>query len=119
MVQQAVHRFGGTTFYNNNIDLFARVGEQRFLIEAKSITTPRVVVDRMRYGIGQLADYAYRYEALAGTSQRVLAFASPPPREFSWISAILENEHIAFIATHGERVMPLNTMAHELPFVER
>lgn len=118
VVQQSVHRLGGTTFYNNNIDLLARMGEGRFLIEAKSITSPRVVVDRMRYGIGQLADYAYRYEPLVGGAQRVLAFASPPQRETAWVSAVLENERIAFIAAYGDRVMALNAMAEGLPFVE-
>lgn len=108
---------GGTTFYNNNIDLLARIGEQRFLIEAKSVTAPRVVVDRMRYGLGQLADYSYRYESLVGESRRVLAFASPPPRENAWIAAVLENEHVAFVATHGEHVLALNTAAEDLPFV--
>jgi hypothetical protein len=118
IVQQAVLRHGGTTFYNNNIDLLARIGESRFLIEAKSISGPRVVVDRMRYGIGQLADYAYRYEPLAGTAQRVLLFASAPDREVAWISAVLENERVAFVATRGNQVMPLNAIAQSLPFVE-
>ncbi|GAC1658137.1 MAG: hypothetical protein NVS4B13_00580 [Candidatus Elarobacter sp.] len=118
IVQRSVQRLGGATFYNNNIDLLARIGEYRFLIEAKSITSQSVVVDRMRYGIGQLADYAYRYEPLIGAAQRVLAFASPPQRETAWVSAILENERIALIATHGDRVMPLNAIAEHLPFVE-
>lgn len=117
VVQRAVKRLGGITFYNNNIDLFARVGDKRFLIEAKSITTSRVVVDRMRYGIGQLADYAYRYEAQTGGARRVLAFASPPPREVTWISAVLENERIAFIAAYDDHVMALNAIAEDLPFV--
>ena len=118
IVQRAVHRLGGTTFYNNNIDLLARIAEDRFLIEAKSITAPRVVVDRMRYGIGQLADYAYRYETQIGGAQRVLAFASPPPREVGWIGEILDHEHVAFIATHGDRVIPLNARAQSLPFAQ-
>jgi hypothetical protein len=116
IVQQSVQHVGGTTLYNNNIDLFARVGERRYLIEAKSISAPRVVVDRMRYGVGQLADYAYRYETLTGPATRVLLFATPPPREVAWISGVLENERVAFIATDGERVVALNESARELPF---
>ncbi|MGD0053409.1 MAG: hypothetical protein ABSD03_16520, partial [Vulcanimicrobiaceae bacterium] len=117
VVQRAVLKLGGTTFYNNNIDLFARVGEGRYLVEAKSISTPASVVDRMRYGIGQLADYSYRYDEQLGGARRVLAFAAQPPRELSWISSILENERIAFIATYGEHVVALNATANELPFV--
>lgn len=114
-VQRVVHRLGGTTFYNNNIDLFARLGDARLLVEAKSITAPRIVIDRMRYGIGQLADYAFRYEEIVGNAQRVLAFASPPPRETAWISSVLENEKIALIATRGESLLPLNASAEQLP----
>lgn len=113
-VQRAVQRLGGTTFYNNNIDLFARIGEERLLVEAKSITTSRVVVDRMRYGIGQLADYAFRYGDILGDPRRVLAFASRPERETAWISGVLENEHIALIATHGDGLLPLNESAERL-----
>lgn len=118
IVQNAVHRAGGATFFNNNIDLYARIGEERYLIEAKSVNSPTVVVDRMRYGIGQLADYSYRYEALTGGAQRVLAFAAPPPRDTAWISGVLEREHVAFIATRDEHVLPLNVIASHLPFVD-
>lgn len=118
IVQSAVLRGGGSTLYNNNIDLLARMGENRYLIEAKSITSPRTVVDRMRYGIGQLADYSYRYDEIVGGAQRVLAFASAPQRETAWVSAVLEHERIAFIATHGERVVALNALAEHLPFVD-
>ncbi len=118
IVQNAVLRGGGSTLYNNNIDLLARMGEARFLIEAKSVTSPRTVVDRMRYGIGQLADYSYRYDEIIGGAQRVLAFAAVPPRETAWISAVLENERVAFIATRGDRVLPLNALAERLPFVD-
>jgi hypothetical protein len=115
VVQRAVHRVGGTTFYNNNIDLLAHIGETRLLVEAKSVTAPRVVIERMRYGIGQLADYAFRYEPAVGDAQRVLAFASPPPRETAWISGVLQNESIAFIATRGDLLLPLNERAERLP----
>ena len=117
VVQRAIQRLGGATFYNNNIDLFARIGDRRFLIEAKSITTPAAVVDRMRYGIGQLADYAYRYEGQVGSAQRVLAFAEQPQRENAWISGVLQNERVAFVATRGESVVALNEHASTLPFV--
>lgn len=118
IVQRAVLRAGGTTWYNNNIDLFAAVGNERFLIEAKSVGSPTSVIDRARYGIGQLADYAYRYESQIGGSRRVLAFARAPERENAWVSGILENERIAFIAAFGDRVVPLNGRAADLPFVE-
>lgn len=119
VVQRAVHRADGTTFYNNNIDLFARIGERRFLIEAKSISKSHVAVDRMRYGLGQLADYAFRYADIASAAERVLVFASAPPREVSWISGIAENERVSFIAAHGDRILPLNARAEALPFIDR
>jgi hypothetical protein len=40
-IQKAVHRRGGITWYNNNVDLFARIGEERMLIEAKSLNSFR------------------------------------------------------------------------------
>ena len=61
---------GGSGLYNNHVDLFARLGERRFLIEAKSLPRPSVALDRMRYGVGQLMDYRVRYEAeLMGQSR--------------------------------------------------
>ncbi len=116
IILEAVRRSGGTTEYNNNIDLLAHFGEKTFLVEAKSVTSPSVVIDRMRYGIGQLADYAYRYENLIGRHQRVLAFASPPSRDVSWVSGVLEQERIAFVAAENDRVIPLNAAAQNLPF---
>jgi hypothetical protein len=118
VVQRAAHRLGGTTFYNNNIDLFVRIGDQRFLVEAKSVTNPTSIIDRTRYGIGQLADYAYRYEGVTGNATRVLALATMPDRESAWIAGILENERIAFVATRGPEVLALNACASRLPFVD-
>jgi hypothetical protein len=72
----------------------------------------------MRYGIGQLADYAYRYESDAGGAQRVLAFGSLPTAENSWIGNVLDREEIAFVCALEERIVGLNHAASELPFVE-
>jgi hypothetical protein len=119
-MQVLVHRRGGETFYNNNIDMFANVGEQRMLIEAKSVGDPRVVVDRMRYGIGQLSDYAVRYREEIGEAERVLAFGSIPTAESSWIATILQETKIAFVALDGlsDRVLPLNERARALSLFE-
>jgi len=115
-MQVLVHQRGGKTFYNNNIDMFAHIGSQRLLIEAKSVGDPRVVVDRMRYGIGQLSDYAVRYGEELGDAERVLAFGAVPPTESSWIATILQETKIAFVALDGpaERVLALNERARAL-----
>jgi hypothetical protein len=116
IIQSLVHQRGGETLYNNNVDMYATVRGQRLLIEAKSINDPRVVVDRMRYGIGQLADYAVRYRAELGDANRVLAFGAMPPPESSWISTILQESNVAFVALDNatDRVLPLNDRAHSL-----
>jgi hypothetical protein len=117
-IQTAVFRSGGETWYNNNVDLFARIGEQRFLIEAKSLNDVRSAVNRVRYGIGQLADYAYRYgEELEGP-QKVLAFAAQPPREAAWLRDVLDQERTAFVAAAKGKLEPLNATARKLPFVD-
>ena len=120
ILQALVHQHGGETLYNNNVDMYARVRGQRLLIEAKSIRDPRVVVDRMRYGIGQLADYAIRYKPELGDAERVLAFGAVPPPESAWISTILQESSVAFVALeHGaDRVVPLNDRARSLPLFD-
>jgi hypothetical protein len=114
-LQYLVHERGGDTLLNNNVDLFATVRGQRLLIEAKSINHPRVVVDRMRYGIGQLADYGVRYHGELGGAERVLAFGVIPPPESAWISTILQESGISFVALNeAGRVIPLNERARSL-----
>jgi hypothetical protein len=116
-IRKQVQKLGGSTFYNNNIDLFACVGNGRYLIEAKSLQEDGNAVGRMRYGIGQLADYGYRYEKEIGHAQRVLAFGTQPNAGDAWISNVLERENIAFVSTLGEHVVALNDMARSLPFL--
>lgn len=115
LVQQRVFERGGVTWYNNNIDLYARVGEERMLIEAKSVVDLRAAVDRMRYGIGQLADYDFRYRDELREPRKVLAFGSRPDAQSSWISAVLQDQRIAFIANGDGRLIPMNECAESLP----
>lgn len=116
-IRRQVQRLGGSTFYNNNIDLYARLGETRYLIEAKSLQEDSDAIGRMRYGIGQLADYSYRYEAEIGGARRVLAFGRCPNHGDAWIANVLERESIAFVSTLGDRVVALNEVAREIPFL--
>jgi hypothetical protein len=119
-LQQIVHERGGETFLNNNVDLYANVRGKRLLIEAKSINHSRVVVDRMRYGIGQLVDYGIRYRAELGGAERVLAFGMVPPPESAWVSSILQETGISFVALDESvnRIVPLNERARSLPLFQ-
>ncbi len=78
LVMERVHAHGGICTYNNNVDLFAEFGDSRVLVEAKSLSDVRDAVDRMRYGLGQLADYAFRYKDELKGATPVLAFGNPP-----------------------------------------
>ncbi|MDP9106719.1 MAG: hypothetical protein M3N49_12410 [Candidatus Eremiobacteraeota bacterium] len=117
VIQREVARRGGMTFYNNNVDLFARLGEQRYLIEAKSLNRAADAVGRMRCGIGQLADYSYRYESELGGANRVLAFGTLPTAENTWIGHVMDRESVAFVCSLEDRVVALNEAAQSLPFV--
>ncbi|HEV2738956.1 MAG TPA: hypothetical protein VGU66_10290 [Candidatus Elarobacter sp.] len=117
VIQREVTRCGGTTFYNNNVDLYARLGDQNFLIEAKSLNRAADAVGRMRYGIGQLADYSYRYETELRGADRVLAFGTLPSAENTWIGKVMDRESVAFVCSLGDRVVALNEAAASLPFV--
>jgi hypothetical protein len=101
--------------FNNNVDLLASFGEQKLLVEAKSLVVPSAAVDRMRYGMGQLFDYTVRYRAELGVAQAVLAFGTVPSNEVSWISTILQENGIAFVARHREALLPMNDAAASLP----
>ena len=115
VIHERVAERGGTTLFNNNVDMFAVLPGQRLLIEAKSLNAPHVAVDRMRYGIGQLADYSVRYRSDLGDSQRVLAFGTLPSPEASWIGTILEQSEVAFVGlSETERLVALNPRAEKL-----
>ena len=118
LIASAVCEHGGEWWYNNNIDLFAKVGEQSMLIEAKSLNDVSRAVDRMRYGIGQLTDYNVRYRSEIGSATRVLAFGRPPDRATSWVGTVLQEADIAFVAVDGERLIPLNDVAGDLHFLK-
>ncbi len=118
LIRRATARLGGSTFYNNYLDLYLRIGERRYFIEAKSLNNPQAAVDRMRYGMGQLFDYRVRLEAEIAGAAPVLAFGRVPPSEVSWIGEILEGNGVAFIAAQQERVVALNASARSLPFAE-
>ena len=81
------------------------------MVEAKSLNDARQSVDRMRYGMGQLFDYRVRYKAEVAGAEPVLAFGAPPDRTSGWITTILQENGIAFIAKDGERLVPLNQRA--------
>jgi hypothetical protein len=114
LIRRHAERLGGRCWYNNNIDLFVRCGDQSLLIEAKSLNDARQSVDRMRYGMGQLFDYRVRYKAEVAGADPVLAFGAPPDRETGWITTILQENGIAFVARDRERIVPLNERAAAL-----
>ncbi|MHB8433953.1 MAG: EVE domain-containing protein [Candidatus Tyrphobacter sp.] len=111
MIRRHAERLGGRCWYNNNIDLFVRYGDQSLLVEAKSLNDARQSVDRMRYGLGQLFDYRVRYKAEVAGAEPVLAFGAPPDRASGWITTILQENGVAFVARDHERLVPLNERA--------
>jgi hypothetical protein len=111
MIRRRAERLGGRCWYNNNIDLFVRYGDQSLLVEAKSLTDARQSIDRMRYGMGQLFDYRVRYKAEVAGAEPVLAFGALPDRASGWITTILQENGIAFVARDRERLLPLNERA--------
>jgi hypothetical protein len=111
------HQVNGICWYNNNIDLFVEATSQRLLVEAKSLSDPRQAVDRMRYGIGQLADYRVRYRQEIEGSLSVLAFGRPPDRETSWVATVLEEVSIGFVAVVGEKLIALNEPARKIAII--
>jgi hypothetical protein len=114
LIRRSAERIGGRCWYNNNIDLFVRYGERALLVEAKSLSDARQSVDRMRYGMGQLFDYRVRYKAEVAGAEPVLAFGAPPDRATGWVTTILQENGIAFIARDGQRLIPLNERAQAL-----
>ncbi|MGC9991599.1 MAG: hypothetical protein ABSD52_04245 [Candidatus Cybelea sp.] len=111
LIRRSAERLGGSCWYNNNIDLFVRCGQQTLLVEAKSLNDPRQAIDRMRYGMGQLFDYRVRYKAEVAGAEPVLAFGAAPDRATGWVATILHENGIAFIARDGQRLVPLNERA--------
>lgn len=105
---------GASCWYNNNIDLVVDFGDERTLIEAKSLNDLRDSINRMRYGIGQLADYGVRYRNVLQGARPLLAFGRPPDKETSWVATVLEETGIAFAAGDGDRLIPLNDSARAM-----
>ncbi|MGB8150173.1 MAG: hypothetical protein WCE97_03155 [Candidatus Cybelea sp.] len=115
LVKAMVEACDGQCLFNNNVDLLASFASQRLLVEAKSLTVQSAAVDRMRYGMGQLFDYGVRYRAEIGRARPVLAFGAIPSSEVSWISTILQENGVAFIARQRDSLLPMNDAARELP----
>ena len=115
LLKDMVQRRGGHCMFNNNVDLLARFGEERFLIEVKSLARPSSTVDRMRYGMGQLFDYSVRYRAEIGKAKPVLAFGAALRNDLAWISEILEGNGIALVARDAPDLKPVNELARQLP----
>jgi hypothetical protein len=55
-----------------------------------------------------------RYKAEIAGADPVLAFGAPPDRETGWITTILQENGIAFVARDRERIVPLNERASAL-----
>lgn len=115
MLARMIQERGGRTWYNNNIDLLGEVSSVKLLIEAKSLNSEGDAVHRMRYGIGQLLDYRYRYKAEVGAARSVLAFGRSPAPVDGWIASVLQENGVAFVTRNRERVVPLNDLAEALP----
>ncbi|MDQ2865021.1 MAG: EVE domain-containing protein [Candidatus Eremiobacteraeota bacterium] len=115
LFKRLVDRSGGSCLFNNNVDLLATFGEQKLLVEVKSLTRPLSSVDRMRYGMGQLFDYSVRYRAEVGRTKPVLAFGSMIRSDVAWISDILQGNDVAFVARDGKDLKPINELARALP----
>jgi hypothetical protein len=114
LILERAHETGATCSYNNNVDLLVSNGDSKILVEAKSLNNPARAVDRMRYGLGQLADYAYRYRSDFGIPIRLLAFGRPPEKDASWVAGVLEDANVAFVAADGDRLVPLNDSARSI-----
>jgi hypothetical protein len=118
LLKDLVERRGGKCQFNNNVDLFATCGDQRFLVEVKSLVRSSSTVDRMRYGIGQLCDYSVRYRAELEGAKPVLAFGSMLANDVAWVADILQGNEIAFVARNGTTLAPINPAARELPLFQ-
>ena len=117
-ISQLVDARGGSWFFNNNIDLYVKIGEQRILVEAKSLVNPARAVDRMRYGMGQLFDYRIRYQAEVAGAEPVLAFGTPPERRDAWIANILEGNGVALVGFVEGSLRALNPRAERLAILQ-
>jgi hypothetical protein len=115
LVKAMVEARDGRCLYNNNVDLLASFASQKLLVEAKSLAVQSAAVDRMRYGMGQLFDYGVRYRAEIGRALPVLAFGAVPAHEVGWISTILQENGVAFVARQRESLLPMNEIAKALP----
>jgi len=114
LLKDMIQERGGTCMFNNNVDLLARFGDERLLVEVKSLARPSSTVDRMRYGMGQLFDYSIRYRAEIGKAKPVLAFGAALRNDVAWVSQILEGNGIALIAREAQDLKPINQLARQL-----
>jgi hypothetical protein len=113
LIVRDIRAKGGTCLYNNNVDLLAKLGEDRLLVEAKSLNDLADAVDRMRYGMGQLMDYGVRYRAEIEGAKPMLVFGRAPASDAGWIGDILQANGVAFACGVGDAVQPLNERARQ------
>jgi hypothetical protein len=65
--------------------------------------------------MGQLFDYGVRYRPEIGDAKLVLAFGAMPSHDVGWISTILQETGVAFVARRRDEVQPMNEEARSLP----
>jgi hypothetical protein len=64
---------------------------------------------------GSCSITAYGTRPRSAGADPVLAFGAPPDRDTGWITTILQENGIAFVARDRERIVPLNERAAALP----
>jgi hypothetical protein len=69
----------------------------------------------MRYGLGQLADYGFRYKADLRGATPLLAFGQAPDRQTTWIADVLQENGVGFVAAAGDALVPLNDIGRSTP----
>lgn len=113
LIVREVRAKGGMCLYNNNVDLLTKLGNDRLLVEAKSLNDLRDAVDRMRYGMGQLMDYGVRYRAELAGAKPMLVFGRAPASDADWIADVLQANGVAFACGEGDSLVPLNDGARQ------
>ena len=110
IVAERVRQSGNLPKCNQLIDLAARINNEAYLFEMKSLT-PGNARSQIRRGISQL--YEYRYLQNLPNVSLILTIETPIPEQLAWMARYLEEDREIYLVWDGNNELFASNQTRE------